>query len=88
MQETQIKVEDYGLADWIAKVVDLAKQGYTFNFDRNDTVPLRFGDMYTCVMFAPVVEPELSLVTKQEQDQSNVEVEPKVDGRTKQAKVK
>jgi hypothetical protein len=45
-----VKVEDYGLAEWLAQVYTLIKQGYEFDFTSNETYPLVFGSMYTVVM--------------------------------------
>lgn len=44
------KVEDYGLAEWLAKVQKLIQEGYVFDFHTNENYPLVFGSMYTAVM--------------------------------------
>lgn len=45
-----VKVEDYGLAEWLAQIQEVIKQGYEFDFTSNETYPLVFGSMYTVVM--------------------------------------
>ena len=45
-----IKVEEYSLAAWLAEVETVINQGYTFNFESNDTHPQVFGSMYTVLM--------------------------------------
>jgi hypothetical protein len=45
-----IKVEEYSLAGWLAEVETVIKQGYTFDFESNETHPMAFGSLYTVVM--------------------------------------
>ena len=49
-----IKVEEYSLSAWLAEVETVIKQGYTFDFESNDTFPQAFGSMYTVVMVPDV----------------------------------
>ena len=53
-----IKVEEYSLAAWLAEVETVIKQGYTFDFESNDTFPQAFGSMYTVTMVPVVPEVE------------------------------
>lgn len=59
-----IKVEEYSLAAWLAEVETVIKQGYTFDFESNDTFPQAFGSMYTVVM-VPAKEQSRSVLTVQ-----------------------
>lgn len=47
------KVEAYGLAEWLTEVQELVQKGYLFDFDTNESYPLVFGSMYTCIMVLP-----------------------------------
>jgi hypothetical protein len=53
-----IKVEEYSLAGWLAEVETVIKQGYTFDFESNETHPQAFGNLYTVVMVPTSVPQE------------------------------
>jgi hypothetical protein len=84
-----IKVEEYSLAGWLAEVETVIKQGYTFDFESNETHPQAFGSMYTVLMvpdirFDAYAAPEapwgnpndLSKALNLLQKESNVEDKP------------
>lgn len=56
-----IRVEEYSLAAWLAEVETVINQGYTFNFESNDTHPQAYGSMYT-VLMVPVKLKETTAV--------------------------
>ena len=45
-----IKIEDYGFAEWLAQVEQVIKQGYEFDFVNNENYPVGYGSMYTAVL--------------------------------------
>jgi len=49
-----IKIEDYGFAEWLAQVEQVINQGYKFDFVDNANYPVGYGSMYTAVL-VPVV---------------------------------
>ena len=57
-----IRIEEYSLAAWLAEVETVINQGYTFNFESNDTHPQVFGSMYTVLMVPVVSEVEAEKV--------------------------
>jgi len=57
-----IKVEEYSLAGWLAEVETVIKQGYTFDFESNETHPMAFGSLYTVVM-VPAKEEQAAVTT-------------------------
>ena len=67
-----IKVEEYSLSAWLAEVETVINQGYTFNFESNDTHPQVFGSMYT-VLMVPVATKDTI-----EQTDDNTDNEPEV----------
>jgi len=67
------RVEEYGLAEWLAEVQTMIKKGYEFDFVTNSNYPVQIGTIYSAIMVpikdeVPVDEPV---------------VQPKVDGRKK-----
>lgn len=70
-----IRVEEYSLAAWLAEVETVINQGYTFNFESNDTHPQVFGSMYT-VLMVPVATKDTTEQTDDNTD--NTEDEPEV----------
>ena len=57
-----IRIEEYSLAAWLAEVETVINQGYTFNFESNDTHPQAYGSMYTVLMVPVVSEVEAEKV--------------------------
>lgn len=45
-----IKIEDYGFAEWLAQVEQVINQGYKFDFVDNANYPVGYGSMYTAVL--------------------------------------
>lgn len=89
-----IKVEEYSLAGWLAEVETVIKQGYTFDFNSNETFPQAFGSMYTVLMIPATLpqedidlEPLSNLTSPIEASIATDITEPpvpaKVDGRKK-----
>jgi len=89
-----IKVEEYSLDAWLSEVETVIKQGYTFDFKRNETFPQVFGSLYTVLMVPTSVpqedidlEPLSNLTSPMEASIANDNTEPpvlpKVDGRKK-----
>ena len=73
-----IKVEEYSLSAWLAEVETVINQGYTFNFESNDTHPQVFGSMYT-VLMVPVATKDTKDTKEQTDDNTdNTEDEPEV----------
>ena len=57
-----IRIEEYSLAAWLAEVETVINQGYTFDFESNDTHPQAYGSMYTVLMVPVVSEVEAEKV--------------------------
>ena len=53
-----IKIEDYGFAEWLAQVEQVINQGYKFDFVDNANYPVGYGSMYTAVLVPVVAEVE------------------------------
>ena len=76
-----IHIEEYSLAAWLAEVETVINQGYTFDFESNDTHPQVFGSMYT-VLMVPVKVKETTVVATDVAPGATVEdtpVEPSVE---------
>ena len=58
-----IRIEEYSLAAWLAEVETVINQGYTFDFESNDTHPHAFGSMYT-VLVVPVKVKDIKETTE------------------------
>ena len=56
-----IKIEDYGFAEWLAQVEQVINQGYQFDFVNNENYPVGYGSMYTAVL-VPVTAKETEKV--------------------------
>lgn len=84
-----IRIEEYSLAAWLSEVETVINQGYTFNFESNDTHPQAFGSMYTAVL-VPVVAAVVSEVKTEEapeiQSPETTTVETTVQTKRKNAK--
>jgi len=89
-----IKVEEYSLDAWLSEVETVIKQGYTFDFNSNETFPQVFGNFYTVLMVPATVpqedidlEPLSNLTSPIEAsiaiDITEPPVPAKVDGRKK-----
>ena len=76
-----IRIEEYSLAAWLAEVETVINQGYTFDFESNDTHPQAYGSMYT-VLMVPVKVKETAVVATDVAPGATVEdtpVEPSVE---------
>lgn len=77
-----IRVENYGLAEWLAEIEQVINQGYEFNFNDNDKFPQSIGYMF----YAVLVPKNEGLVPK-ESTEVKPEVKLEVQKRGKLAKV-
>jgi len=54
MQDKQhdgnIRVENYGLAEWLAEVEQVINQGYKFDFETNQHYPQTMGYLFTAIL--------------------------------------
>lgn len=90
-----IRVENYGLAEWLKDVQATIQKGYEIDLVSNEGYPTSFGTMYTCLML-PVKKQEPIQVTSEGKSINTPEVTsvdspevapsptvdvPKVDGR-------
>ena len=62
-----IKIEDYGFAEWLAQVEQVINQGYKFDFVDNANYPVGYGSMYTAVL-VPVVSEVASEVESETEE--------------------
>lgn len=53
-----IRLQEYSLADFVAKIQDLVQQGYVFDFKSNESYPVQIGNMFAAGLFIkePVAE--------------------------------
>ena len=70
-----IKIEDYGFAEWLAQVEQVINQGYKFDFVDNANYPVGYGSMYTAVL-VPVVAKTEVLFGKKESTEVTIDVAP------------
>lgn len=55
-------ITGYSLLEFLAKAQEAILEGYRFNFDDNDSVPQKFGNVYEATMLLEqVAEPELKV---------------------------
>lgn len=84
-----IKIEDYGFAEWLAQVEQVINQGYKFDFVDNANYPVGYGSMYTAVL-VPVVSEVASEVETEDapevQTPETTPVETPVQTKRKNAK--
>lgn len=45
-----IRVENYGLAEWLAEIEQVINQGYKFDFETNEHYPQTMGYLYTAIL--------------------------------------
>ena len=79
INENKIKVETYGLADFLKLVEPLLGEGYSFDFEDNDAYPQSYGSFYSCIL---VKKEEVKEVESQE-DISEGEEKKKVGRKPK-----
>ena len=60
-----IRIEEYGFAEWLAQVEQVINQGFKFDFVTNENYPVGYGSMYTAVLVPVTVKTEV-LVGKKE----------------------
>lgn len=46
-----VRLQEYSLADFVAKIQDLVQQGYEFDFKSNDSYPVQIGNMFAAGLF-------------------------------------
>lgn len=77
-----VRLQEYSLADFVAKIQDLVQQGYVFDFKSNDSYPVQIGNMFAAGLFkvdTKVSEPVVELVPEvQEVKEDVVEDKPTV----------
>lgn len=73
-----IRLQEYSLADFVAKIQDLVQQGYMFDFKSNDSYPVQIGNMFAAGLFK--VESVTEGVQEEKTDQAVLEAvdEPEV----------
>jgi len=52
-----MRVEDYGFAEWLAQVEPLLRSGYKFDFVTNENYPVAYGQMYTASLVLDTDKP-------------------------------
>jgi len=45
-----IRVENYGLPEWVAEIEQVINQGYKFDFETNEHYPQTMGYLYTAIL--------------------------------------
>lgn len=53
-----MRVEDYGFAEWLAQVEPLLRSGYKFDFVSNENYPVAYGQMYTASLVLDTDKPQ------------------------------
>lgn len=66
-----VRLQEYSLADFVAKIQDLVQRGYVFDFKSNESYPVQIGNMFAAGLF--IKEPETIEVVKEEAVQDAVE---------------
>lgn len=56
ISENKVKVETYGLADFLKLVEPLLGEGYSFDFEDNDAYPQSYGSFYSCILVKKEVQ--------------------------------
>lgn len=70
-QPNYIRIQEYSLADFVAKIQDLVQRGYVFDFKSNESYPVQIGSMFAAGLF--VKEPEAIEAVQSEAVQDAVE---------------
>jgi hypothetical protein len=52
------RVEEYGLALWLAEVQTMIQKGYEFDFVKNENYPVQIGTIYSAIL-VPTVKQEV-----------------------------
>lgn len=60
-----VRLQEYSLADFVAKIQDLVQQGYVFDFKSNESYPVQIGNMFAAGLFK--VDEEQIVADSQEQ---------------------
>lgn len=68
-----VRLQEYSLADFVAKIQDLVQQGYVFDFKSNESYPVQIGNMFAAGLF--IKEPEASAVVQAEAEAVQTAVE-------------
>ena len=71
-----IRLQEYSLADFVAKIQDLVQQGYVFDFKSNESYPVQIGNMFAAGLF--IKEPEVSAVVQEKVEAVQAVVEQAV----------
>ena len=46
-----VRLQEYSLADFVAKIQELVQQGYVFDFKSNESYPVQIGNMFAAGLF-------------------------------------
>lgn len=76
-----IRVENYGLAEWLTEIEQVINQGYEFNFNDNDKFPQSIGYMFYAIL-VPKEDGKQQLTVKIDAS----DVQPLLDETIKQVK--
>jgi hypothetical protein len=92
----KIRVEDYGLAEFMKQVQEQIQKGFTIDFETNEGYPTSFGTLYTCMLNPastateplPEVTPELLDQNLNDSlDQVPAEVAPEVPAKVEEVRI-
>lgn len=75
-QPNYIRIQEYSLADFVAKIQDLVQRGYVFDFKSNESYPVQIGNMFAAGLF--IKEPEDMAVVQAEAEAVQAVVEQAV----------
>ena len=82
MQEKQhdgnIRVENYGLAEWLAEIEQVINQGYKFDFETNANYPQTMGYLFTAILVPKGDEQGVTQVEPEPKPKDDTDVKPKV----------
>jgi len=81
-----IKVEEYSLDAWLSEVETVIKQGYTFDFNSNETFPQAFGSMYTVLMVPSKDKPQSATTSALTVQVDTTEVRALIDEKISEVK--
>jgi len=74
-----VRLQEYSLADFVAKIQDLVQRGYVFDFKSNESYPVQIGSMFAAGLFIKEPEPIAEVQSEVVQDAvDQPEVKPAV----------
>lgn len=85
MSDTTVRVETYGIAEFLKLVEPLIKDGYSFDYETNENYPQSYGAFYSAIMVKKGTEQVENTEIPVKTEDISVKTEVKQVGRPKKS---